>query len=530
MHFTLRFPFLILGGSLGLLVLSLIAAKTVPKTFLPAQDNGEFSITLELAPGSSLDATQKAAFEVDKIVRHHPEVDTSLIIVGNADGEANLATFFVRMTATDQRKITTTQLKEQLRAELAKLTYANPIVKDYDPIGGGQRPFNVVVIGDDLNLLDEFSAKLFSRLKTHPALTDPETSYKPGKPEYQVVWDNTRGDRLGVSSRALGLELRTQVEGTTPAVFRENGREYDIRVRLAPEQRDLRPAFDQTFIPNVNGRLVRLRDVAHAVSTSGPATIQRRDRGRAVTIGADMKPDGPGMGVAMQDIDHWLGPMGDLKLPPGLHYAFVGQAQNFQELVESMVIAIGLAVLFIYLVLASLYESFITPFTIMLVLPLAMCGAFFALALTHKSLDIFSMIGCVMLLGIATKNSILLVDYTSQKMREGLDRTSAILEAGRVRLRPILMTSVALIAGMLPVAIGLDEASRQRTSMGVAIIGGLITSTLLSLVVVPAAFSYIDNFRLFMNRMMGKLRGQKASPVSAPEEADEEDLAITTSP
>jgi len=530
LRFTLRFPSLVIAGSIALLLLSFVAAKKVPKTFLPAQDNGEFTITLELPPGASLDAMQKAGFEVDRILRAHPEVETSLLIVGNTDGESNVSTFFVRMVPTKQRSISTTQLKEKLRTELVSFAYANPIVKDYDAIGGGQRPFNVVLIGDNLKELNDFSDQLFQRLKKHPALTDPETSYKPGKPEYQVVWDNTRGDRLGVSSAAMGLELRTQVEGTTPAVFRENGREYDIRVRLLEGQRDLRDSFGETFIPNVNNRLVRLRDVAHAVATSGPATIQRRDRGRAVTIGADMAPDGPGMGAAMKDIDTWLS--GDMKLPPGLHYSFVGQAENFKELIESMLVAVFLAILFIYLVLASLYETFITPFTIMLVLPLAICGAFFALAFTGKSLDIFSMIGCVMLLGIATKNSILLVDYTNQMMREGMDRAQAIIEAGKVRLRPILMTSVALIAGMMPVAIGLNEASKQRTSMGIAIIGGLITSTLLSLVVVPAAFSYIDNFRLWLSRMMGKIRGQTVEvqhremiPEQTPEA--KEDLAAT---
>jgi hydrophobic/amphiphilic exporter-1 (mainly G- bacteria), HAE1 family len=183
----------------------------------------------------------------------------------------------------------------------------------------------------------------------------------------------------------------------------------------------------------------------------------------------------------------------------------VGQAENFQELMVNMMIALGLGVLFIYLVLASLYESFITPFTIMLVLPLALCGAFYALLVMQRSLDLFSMIGCVMLMGVATKNSILIVDYVNQLLEKGLERKEAIILAGKTRLRPILMTSFALIAGMLPVAIGLNEASKQRTSMGVAIIGGLISSTVLTLVIVPAAFLYIDRFRLWVNKLWSKV-------------------------
>jgi HAE1 family hydrophobic/amphiphilic exporter-1 len=166
-----------------------------------------------------------------------------------------------------------------------------------------------------------------------------------------------------------------------------------------------------------------------------------------------------------------------------------------------------LGIMFIYFVLASLYESFVTPFTIMLVLPLAACGAFYALFITGSSLDLFSMIGCIMLLGVATKNSILLVDYTHQQMEKGILMSEAIISAGKARLRPILMTSFALIAGMLPLAIGLNEASKQRTSMGIAVIGGLISSTVLTLVVVPAAYSYIERFRVWSLGLMKKYFG-----------------------
>ena len=195
----------------------------------------------------------------------------------------------------------------------------------------------------------------------------------------------------------------------------------------------------------------------------------------------------------------------EVKLPPGMKYVFVGQAENFQELASSVVTAMGLGILFIFLVLASLYESFVTPFTIMLALPLAICGSLTALFVTHQSLNIFSMIGIIMLLGIATKNSILLVDYANQLVEQGKDRATAVIMAGKTRLRPILMTTMALIAGTLPVALGLNEASRQRTSMGIAIIGGLISSTLLTLVVVPAAFSYIDRFRLWSKKWISSV-------------------------
>jgi HAE1 family hydrophobic/amphiphilic exporter-1 len=246
-------------------------------------------------------------------------------------------------------------------------------------------------------------------------------------------------------------------------------------------------------VPNINNTLIRLSSVAKPVTTTGPATINRQDRSRYIQIAADIAPNGPGMAAVMSDIRSMFEK--DLKLPEGMSYAFKGQAENFQELGINMAIAAILGVIFIYLVLASLYESFVTPFTIMLVLPLAACGAFLALLITRSSLDLFSMIGCIMLLGIATKNSILLVDYTHQLVQQGKSLPDSIVEAGRTRLRPILMTTLALIAGMLPIAIGLNEASKQRTSMGISVIGGLISSTLLTLVVVPAAYTYMERFR-----------------------------------
>jgi HAE1 family hydrophobic/amphiphilic exporter-1 len=194
-----------------------------------------------------------------------------------------------------------------------------------------------------------------------------------------------------------------------------------------------------------------------------------------------------------------------MKIPAGITYKFVGQGESYQEMKENMLVAMILGVLFIYLVLASLYESFITPLTIMLVLPLAICGAVAALYLGNKSLDLFSMIGCILLLGVAIKNSILLVDFANQKVLEGMGRDEAMILAGKTRLRPILMTTFALIAGMLPIAIGLNEASAQRTSMGVAIIGGLISSTLLTLIVIPAAYSYIDRFRVWSLELLKRI-------------------------
>lgn len=503
---TLNNPIKMILGGILIFALSIYSLKFVPKTFLAAQDNGEFSVNMDLPPGTSLREMERVATEVDKVIRGHKEVAVSLLTVGTKDGEANKANFYVRLVAAKERKVNTIQFKDIVRKELAPYAYANVQVSDFDQVGAGQRPFNVNIQGNDEKQLAEISTKVFEKMKNHPALLGVDLSYRPGKPEFQVIPERLQAERLGISTNVLGMELRTLMEGQTPAVYRLKGEEYDIRVRLREDQRNLQKEFNNIYIPNINGRMIPLKSVVEGVETTGPANITRQDRSRYYQISADIAPNGPGMGGAMTEVARIF--KEDIQLPEGMSYKFTGQAENFAEMVQSMAIASGLGILFIYLVLASLYESFVTPFTIMLVLPLAMCGAFFALALTGASLDLFSMIGCIMLLGVATKNSIILVDYTNQQMENhGMPLREAILLAGKNRLRPILMTSFALIAGFVPIAIGLNEASAQRTSMGIALIGGLISSTLLTLIIVPAAYTYIERFRLFVNRIFSKVTG-----------------------
>jgi HAE1 family hydrophobic/amphiphilic exporter-1 len=510
LRFTLRFPSLILITSVGLFVGSIwLVVKYVPKTFLSPQDLGEFVVGLDMPPGTGLPEMSEIAQKVDKTIRSRPEVAITTVVVGNRDGQPNVAEIFVQLVPYEKRPMNTSDFKDIVRKDLAPFKSANPLVKDIDMVAGGLRPFSLNIVGDDFKQLEEVTQIVFQKLKDHPALKDVDISHRPGKPEVQFIVDRQKAERLGVSTNAFGAELRTLVEGATPAVYRQEGREYDIRVRLQEDQRNLKEGFSSTWIPNINMTLLKASNVATLVETEGPANINRQDRGRYIQISADIAPDGPGLGKAMSDVKLI---MEEIKLPPNMRYAFIGQAESFQELIENMIVAVILSIIFIYLVLASLYESFVTPVTIMLVLPLAAAGAFAALFVTGKALDLNSMIGCILLMGVASKNSILLVDYANQQLAAGMDRAKAMMLSGQTRLRPILMTSFALIAGMLPIAIGLNEASRQRTSMGVAVIGGLISSTLLTLVVIPAAWSYIDRFREWSLKTAKRLVGMDDTP------------------
>ncbi|MBF0208285.1 MAG: efflux RND transporter permease subunit [Oligoflexia bacterium] len=505
LRFTVRMPLLIILAAIGLFLGSLVIVKKVPRTFVPAADVGEFAVTLELPPGATLDQMQNLASKVDKIIRANPEIMYSVMFVGNMVGESNRAQFFLELVPAKKRKLNTLEVKEKVREQLKPFTYAKPVVKEIDMFAGGSRPFQVNVIGPESDEVIKYAELLFEKLKNHPALKDPEFSYKPGKPEFKVIVDDRKAAMFGASNVTVGQELRNQVEGVVPVVFREAGQEYDIRVRMQEKDRNLRSDFQKIYVPNINNRLIKLENIAKYTEETGPANIERQDRGRSVSVLADIAPTGPGLGGVMTDIKNIF--KDEIKLPPGMRYSFSGQADSFTELGYNIGVAALLGTLFIFLVLASLYESFVTPFAIMLVLPLAACGAFLALYITNTSLDIFSMIGCIMLLGLSTKNSILLVDYSNRLVAEGMTRTEAVIAAGKIRLRPILMTTAALIAGMIPIAVGLNEASRQRVSMGIAIIGGLVSSTLLTLVVVPATYSYIDRFRIWSKKMIARLIG-----------------------
>lgn len=499
---VLRRPFVTLGLSFLVFVGSLYLAKFVTKTFLPTQDGGEFMVDIDLPPGTSLSAMSDLGMEVSTLIgQKNVEADVRALTVGSKEGDANKASIYVKLVPSKQRPgLSTSAIKERIREQLKPYAYANPIVKDYDAVGGGERPFTLNIYGTDQAKLEQLAIQVHGKIKDNKNLKDVDINFRPGKPEFRVVPNKDQAQKLGVSTAGIGAELRTQVEGIVAAKYREAGIEYDVRVRVQDDQRDLAKDFGQIYVPNLNNTLVRLKDVADPVRKEGPSKITRQDRVRYVQVNADIAPGG-GLGNIMNDVSQILEK--DFQLKPQ-DYKFVGQAENFQELGESMIFAMGAGILFIYLVLSSLYESFVTPFTIMLALPLAICGSFVSLYLAHESLNIFSMIGMVMLLGVATKNSILLVDYAQQLTAQGVSRYDAILQAGRTRLRPIIMTTMALIAGTIPIAVGLNEASKQRTSMGIAIIGGLISSTLLTLVVIPAAYSYIDRFRVWSSGWLGR--------------------------
>lgn len=505
---TLKHKRFVIVATIVFFFSTLYLGKFIGKTFLPPNDLGEFTVTIETPVGTSLQSTYEFSKKVESIVKAIPEVELVAMTVGSSTYESNKSDLYVGLVPAKKRRgITTTDVKEKARAGLKELqNQAIIAVTDVDISGGGQKPLNLYVVGDDLDQLAEYALALQKKIAEIPDLIDVDTNFRAGKPEYHVVFDRDRSEALGVSTVTAGAELRYRTEGYVPAVYRQNGIEYDIRLKFPDANKNLKSEFKTTFVPNQNFNMIPLSRVASPEEKVGYSQINRQNKGRFIAITANLSPKGQ-LGSATAEIEKMLAT--NMKPPVGVTYKFEGQAQDFKDLITNMSIALALGILFIYLVLASLYESFVTPFTILLALPLAISGAFAGLFIFDKSIDIFSIIGFILLMGVVAKNSILLVDYTLILMREGQNMNEALVRACRTRLRPILMTSLALIAGTLPIAIGMTALGSQRQSMGVAIIGGVISSTLLTLIVVPAAFGYIERFRVWSYKKVNSLRADK---------------------
>jgi len=500
MKFTLRRPLVTIGVSVAVMLGNCASCGAVKKTFLPPNTQPEFLVTFEMPPGTSLDGSKKMAEEIDSRLRKIPEIHLIASVAGSYTALANKGELGVVLVDRKWRKRETWELKEVAREMLKDLSYAKVAVSDYSAVGGGvQYPLNLNISGENLDELDKYSQVVMQELKGIKDLSDISADFQSGKPEFQVILDPERIQQVGVGPAAAGNELRLHVAGGVVGKFYDNGLEYDIRMRLKENQRDLKGSFATSYVPNLSQppRPIPLSVLGRGETKAGPSNISRQDRSRVIKIHANLAPGGA-IGNAVDEAKKLLD--GKIKPPTGIRYIFWGQAEDLKELMENIMLAFGLALLFIYLVLASLYESFITPITIITAIPPAISGAFVSLAIFREQLNIFSMIGLIMLMGLVTKNSILLVDYALQRVRKGLSLNDAIFEAGKARLRPILMTSFAMIAGTLPLAMGLGEAAKQRTAMGIAIIGGLVFSTIMTLFFVPAIFGYIDRFREWVEK------------------------------
>ena len=504
--------------ALAVFVGSIFMVPLLGTEFVPKADFSETSLNFYVPVGSSLEATEAKAKQVEAIVREFPEVRYTLstINTGNAQGKI-YASIFVRLVDRKDRSRSVDALSGVLRERLKQVpgiivTHVGLL----DSVGGNKQ-VEFSLQGPDLKELERLSRVVQSNIRGIPGLVDLDSSVKADKPVIQVDVRGGAASDLGLSVSSIAASLRTLVAGQTVGNWRApDDQTYDVNVRLSPDARNTpadleRLPFTSTAVGNNadgSSRIVRLSQVATVKETTGPNQINRRDLVREVAVNANVY--NRSAGEVSSEVKAALE---NTPFPPGYKYQFSGSTKNMAESFGYAISALVMAVLFIYMILASQFKSFLQPLALMTSLPLTLIGVVLALLMFRSTLSMFSVIGVVMLMGLVTKNAILLVDFAIRMREEttdadgrispGMERSEALLTAAKVRLRPILMTTLAMIFGMIPLAFALTEGSEQRAPMGQAVIGGVITSSLLTLVVVPVTYCFMDDLAEWLKRKWG---------------------------
>ncbi len=504
--------------ALGIFVASVFMVRLLGTEFVPKADFSETSLKFETPVGTSLEATEAKTRQVEAILRDFPEVRYTLstINTANAQGKNNV-NLYIRLVDRKQRNRNADQMSAVLRERLKQVpgiavTHAGLL----DAIGGNKQ-VEFSLQGPDQKELERLALLALAKVREIPGLVDLDSSVKPNKPVIGVEVLRDAASDLGLGTAQLAGPLRTLVAGQTVGNWRApDDQTYDVNVRLAPEARN--SPQDLERLPFIVGtasdgspRIVRLGQVAEVSETTGSNQINRRDMMREVAINANVF--GRSAGEVSADIRK---AMDSLNLPPGYRYSFGGSTKSMGESFEYALSALAMAVIFIYMILASQFKSFLQPMALMTSLPLTLIGVVLALMAFRSTLSMFSIIGVIMLMGLVTKNAILLVDFAIRAREDGLERSEALLLAAKVRLRPILMTTLAMIFGMVPLAFALSEGAEQRAPMGQAVIGGVITSSLLTLVVVPVVYCYMDDLAQWLRAKAGLAPARQAQDTSAP--------------
>jgi HAE1 family hydrophobic/amphiphilic exporter-1 len=485
-----------LAGLLSLfLAFGLVRAGLVKFEFIPASDNGQFTITVELPPGASLEATDAALAAVGQRLAAIPEVEYYLATsgVGGAAGsgmsgatQRNARYGNIRVVLVDKhaRQRTLQDVVDQVTRETQDIPGATVRVQITSG-GGAAQPVQVRVQGDDPRVLSELASRVEQIVRQTPGTRDIANSGTAGNPETRLIPDRRRMADLGVTAQQAATALRAAVDGTVVSKLRPEGQD-EIDVRLIADPATRSSSADLGMVPLLNqrdGTLVYLGQVTRPEVVGGPSSIDRRNRQRVITIGANLAT-----GVPLNDVTIPVQQLG-------------GQAEDQAKAFGNIFLALGLSIVLVYMLLAALYESMVLPFATMFALPMAVVGAFIALALSRNTLNLLSMIGIIVLMGLVGKNGILLVDYTNTLRHRGLPRREALKQAGATRLRPIVMTTAALVVGMMPLALALEEGSEIYVAMAWVIIGGMLSSTLLSLLVVPCMYTYFDDLQTLIGRV-----------------------------
>ncbi|PKN38633.1 MAG: AcrB/AcrD/AcrF family protein [Deltaproteobacteria bacterium HGW-Deltaproteobacteria-2] len=503
LEFSLKYRKSMLVGAMAIFALSILIARFgLGKEFLPPEDQGNFIVRLEAPIDYSVEQVEKYFVSPEKMIREIPEVK-SVFFVQGYQGYSNKGIMIVGLKPKAEREKSQEDIKKIVRLKLKQIPGLKGTAEDISLIGGGIRqvPIQYSIRGNDLFALQTYAKQIISEFSKLPGIVDVDTSLEVGKPEFKVYIDREKAANLGVDVATVAEAINLLIGGEVDiARYKDEkkGKRYDIRVRLNPEDRESSDAMQRIFVRARDGKLVEMASVVQVKEGTAPSVINRVDRQRAITIFASL--EGKPLGEARNELDEIAGRI----LPSDYLPRYQGMGQVMQESFVYLLFALLLGIVMAYMILAAQFESFIHPVTILLSMPLSFIGAFGALFITGKTLNIFSIIGLILLMGLVKKNAILLVDYTNVLRARGMSRREAILQAGPVRMRPILMTTFAMIFGMLPIAFAVGEGAETRAPMGIAVIGGLLTSLILTLVVVPAAYDVFDDWQEYFKRRRSK--------------------------
>jgi len=503
LELSLRHPLLVVTASLGFFVVSLTGFYFVKKEFMPVQDQGSFVVRAQTEIDSSIEHTDSVSRKAEEYLLKRQDVRRHLVAIGGfgTGGQANVVNMFVSMKPKGERgidakaghELSQQELMAEARKGLKQAGFKKVSIQDLSTRGFTASrgfPVELTVQGRDWDKLAEYSETIIDKLDETGLVTDTDSDYLLGKPEVRIIPDRAKAAQRGVSIQSIARTVNAMVGGVVVGQYSSGGHRYDVRVRVQEQERNRVDQIKKLFVRNNRGELIRLSDVVTIKEGKTLAQINRNDRERAIKIFANVAA-----GKSQQEALSRAQQIAAEVLPSDYHVRFVGGSQSFKESFTSLWFVLGLGIVVAYMVLASQFNSFIHPVTVLMALPFSATGAILTLLLFGHSINIFSFIGLILLMGIVKKNSILLVDFTNQVRARGetsIDK--ALLEACPIRLRPILMTSMATIAAALPLALALGPGAELRAPMAMAVIGGVIVSTLLTLVVVPSVYLLLSRF------------------------------------
>ncbi|RCW79024.1 HAE1 family hydrophobic/amphiphilic exporter-1 [Halanaerobium sp. DL-01] len=480
-----------------LLIGSLALIPQIGFEFMPSTDQGSFSVTYELPVGTSLSRSNEVSTEIESVLMNIEEIKTVIATVGSdsqrmsTSSSSHVGIISVDLVDLAERDRSTAEVMEEIRQKI-NIPDVDLTVEEQQDFGGGA-PVNVKLFGDDLDVLEQETAKATTAIEDIEGLREIDNSFSEGQPEYRIKVNRSIASRFGLNVSQIANTVRTAINGSTATRYEVTGDEYDIRIRLEEDQIEQMSQVPELNIQTASGEMIPLSRIADLEIAEGPVEILRKDQERHSEITADIH--GVDLGTVMTQIQSRLS---ELELPDGYRFSYEGEFEDMQESFSSLGMAFGLAVILIYMVMASQFESLVHPFTIMFTIPLALIGVIFGMYITNSIVSVASILGLITLSGIVVNNAIVMVDYINQLRRRGTEKIEAIITAGTVRLRPIMMTALTTILGLLPIAIGIGEGSESTQPMGIVIVSGLTFATFLTLFVIPIFYSLITDLRAFI--------------------------------